>query len=234
MNLHFLQTTYHLSKTELQILDYLDQQSYRLKEVSVRQTAKDCFTSPTSIIRLAKKLNLSGYNELWYKIKEAHLPAPTITEVLPQPEEIKHFCQLMRVNQGHLITVLGHDFSAHLSAYMNEVLNFHCIPSVTTAHPQMINSRNNQNFLLIVVSHSGEEPTLKDTVALAKRRKHTIIAFLGTKQAQLAATADLVFSTNSYSPFSTHIAQPQLFFGRTLVTFETLICAYINSQQENK
>jgi DNA-binding MurR/RpiR family transcriptional regulator len=233
MNLRYLQETYRLTKTDLQILSYLDQQSCLLSEISIRQTAKDCFTSPTSVMRLAKKLNLSGYNELLYKIKESHLPAPVVSEVTLLEEEIEQFCQLMQQNQGNLITVVGNNFSAHISAYISEVLNFHCIPSVTTAHTQMINSRNSQNILLIVVSHSGEEEHLQKTVDLAVERKNTIISFLGTKRAPLAAASDLVFSTNSYSPFSTNVAQPQLFFGRTLVTFETLICAYINSK-ENK
>ncbi|MTD41431.1 SIS domain-containing protein [Erwinia sp. CPCC 100877] len=233
MNLRYLQETYRLNKTDLQILSYLDRQSCLLSEISIRQTAKDCFTSPTSVMRLAKKLNLSGYNELLYKIKESHLPAPNVSEVVLSEKEITCFCQLMQQNQGNLITVLGNNFSAHVSAYISEVLNFHCIPCVTTAHTQLINSRNNQNILLIVVSHSGEEENLQKTVDLAAERNNTIISFLGTKRAPLATASDLFFSTNSYSPFSTNVAQPQLFFGRTLVTFETLICAYINSK-ENK
>jgi DNA-binding MurR/RpiR family transcriptional regulator len=233
MNLRYLQETYRLTKTEIQILNYLDQQSFLLSESNIRKTAKDCFTSPTSVMRLAKKLNLSGYNELLYKIKESHLPTPIHSEVLPTSGETEQFCHLMQQNQGSLVTVLGNNFSSHISAYISEVLNFHCIPSVTTAHTQMINSRNSQNILLIVISHSGEEENLKKTVNLAVQRNHPVISFVGTKLAPIAAASTLVFSTNSYSPFSTNVAQPQLFFGRTLVTFETLICAYINSK-ENK
>lgn len=72
MNLDYLKETYHLTKTESQILYYLDQQSTNAADLSIREVAKHCFSSPSSIIRLAKKLNLSGYNELIYKLKRAH------------------------------------------------------------------------------------------------------------------------------------------------------------------
>lgn len=231
MNLDYLQEIYHLTKTELQILAYLDEQSGNNCDLSIRKVAKDCFTSPSSIVRLAKKLNLSGYNELVYKIKESHLPTPLLNEVLPSITEVDQFCQLIEKNRKKLVIVLGEGFSSHISSYISEVLNFHYIPNVTTAHTQLINNQNNQNILFIIVSHSGEEDALKKTVALAKKGNNPIIAFLGNKNTSIAAAAHLVFSTDSYSPFSTNIAQPQLFFGRTLITFESLISAYINSKR---
>ena len=53
MNLDYLKT-YHLTKTESQILYYLDQQSTNAADLSIREVAKHCFSSPSSIIRLAK------------------------------------------------------------------------------------------------------------------------------------------------------------------------------------
>ncbi|MFI3517657.1 SIS domain-containing protein, partial [Enterococcus faecalis] len=98
------------------------------------------------------------------------------------------------------------------------------------AYTHSINSQNNQNFLFIILSHSGEEKYLKETALLAKEKKHPIISFVGAKNSTLGRLADLVFSTDSYSPFSTSVAQPQMFFGQTLITFEALICAYLNHE----
>ena len=52
MNLDYLKETYHLTKTESQILYYLDQQSTNAADLSIREVAKHCFSSPSSIIRL--------------------------------------------------------------------------------------------------------------------------------------------------------------------------------------
>lgn len=230
MNLDYLKETYHLTKTESQILYYLDQQSTNAADLSIREVAKHCFSSPSSIIRLAKKLNLSGYNELIYKLKEAHFSQPIPFETAPSFETTNEFCQLLAKHKSHLFVILGHDFSRHLAAYISEVFNFHGIPSITTAYTHSINSQNNQNFLFIILSHSGEEKYLKETALLAKEKKHPIISFVGAKNSTLGQLADLVFSTDSYSPFSTSVAQPQMFFGQTLITFEALICAYLNHE----
>ncbi|MDH6364586.1 DNA-binding MurR/RpiR family transcriptional regulator [Enterococcus sp. PF1-24] len=229
MNINYLKDVYQLKQTEIQILLYLEEHLQELNDLSIRFVAKNCFTSPATIIRLAKKLNLSGYSELIYKIKESHLAPNTIADLALEEKSIQSFCQLMNQNQDCLISVISLGFASHIANYMSEVFNFHGIPSITTAHTQLINRRNNQKILLIVVSHSGEEEQLKATVALAKAAEQPIIAFLGTQQSTIAKQADLVFSSESFSPFSTSVARPQFFFGRTLITFESLICTYINA-----
>ncbi len=171
MNLDYLKETYHLTKTESQILYYLDQQSTNAADLSIREVAKHCFSSPSSIIRLAKKLNLSGYNELIYKLKEAHFSQPIPFETAPSFETTNEFCQLLAKHKSHLFVILGHDFSRHLAAYISEVFNFHGIPSITTAHTHSINSQNNQNFLFIILSHSGEEKILKRNSSACEREK---------------------------------------------------------------
>ncbi|MGH2155879.1 SIS domain-containing protein, partial [Enterococcus faecalis] len=85
----------------------------------------------------------------------------------------------------HLFVILGHDFSPHLAAYISELFNFHGIPSITTAYTHSINCQNNQNFLFIILSHSGEEKYLKQTALLAKEKKHPIISFVGAKNSTL-------------------------------------------------
>ncbi|MGC3558359.1 SIS domain-containing protein, partial [Enterococcus faecalis] len=76
--------------------------------------------------------------------------------------------------------------------------NFHAIPSITTAHSHSINRQNNQNFLVIILTHSGDEKNLKETALLAKEKKHAIISFVGAKNSTLGRQAELVFSTDSY------------------------------------
>ena len=54
MNLDYLKRNVSFNKTESQILYYLDQQSTNAADLSIREVAKHCFSSPSSIIRLAK------------------------------------------------------------------------------------------------------------------------------------------------------------------------------------
>lgn len=234
MNLDFLKEMYQLTSTELNILAYLDEQVAKTDSVSIRQTARDCFTSPATIVRMSKKMNLSGFSELIYKLKDAHLPTPVAQDEMPAAEKVSYFCQLLNENKGHLIAILGTDFSTHLGSFISDVLNFHSIPNIRTSYTQLLNNQNNQKILFILLSHSGEEPAFKKTLQLAKEYENDVISFVGNQQSYIAKHSDLVFSTDTFSPFSTSTAQPQLFYGQTLVTFEILICAYLNSKVRNK
>ncbi|WP_195972205.1 MurR/RpiR family transcriptional regulator [Clostridium thermobutyricum] len=60
----------NLSESEIQILEHIFDNPEKIKKEGIRQLAKTHFTSTTSIIRLAKKLGYSGYNELIFDIKK--------------------------------------------------------------------------------------------------------------------------------------------------------------------
>lgn len=233
MNIDYLQETYQLNENERTVLTYLDDHSQTLDHLTIRTVAKACYTSPASIVRLSKKLNLSGFNELIYKLKEASITSPIQSEWTPSTAQTARFVELLTENEGNLIAILGMGFSTHLASFMGEVMNFHYIPNIQTVYTQLLNSQNSQKILFIIVSHSGEEPSLKKTLELAKRQGNKVISFLGTHQSSIAKQSNLVFATDTFSPFSTSIAQPQLFFGQTLMVFEYLICSYINSHQNS-
>ncbi|HLQ40368.1 MAG TPA: MurR/RpiR family transcriptional regulator [Tetragenococcus sp.] len=234
MNLDYLKEIYQLTTTEINILSYLEQHIPKQNHISIRQTAHDCFTSPASIVRMSKKMNLSGFSELIYKIKDAQLSAPLAKETMPDASKIEQFCRLLKQNKGALIAILGTDFSTHLGAFISDVLNFHSIPNIRTSYTQLLNNQNNQKILFIVLSHSGEETVFKKTLQLAQAKQNNVISFVGNQQSFVAKHSNLVFSTDTFSPFSTSHAQPQLFYGQTLITFEILICTYLNSNIENK
>lgn len=51
------------SPTEIQVIDYLMQHAPDVSKMSIHQLSEHTFASPTSIIRLCKKLGFSGYKE---------------------------------------------------------------------------------------------------------------------------------------------------------------------------
>ncbi len=53
-----------LSQNEQDIADFIINNKEKIKTMSTRDIAKETFTSPSSVIRLAKKLNYSGFDEL--------------------------------------------------------------------------------------------------------------------------------------------------------------------------
>lgn len=59
----------NLSNSEIEILEYMFASPEKIKKEGIRQLAKANFTSTASIVRLAKKLGYSGYNELIFDVK---------------------------------------------------------------------------------------------------------------------------------------------------------------------
>ncbi|WP_042272226.1 MurR/RpiR family transcriptional regulator [[Clostridium] dakarense] len=59
----------NLSDSEIKILEYMFASPEKIRKEGIRQLAKSNFTSTASIIRLAKKLGYSGYNELIFDVK---------------------------------------------------------------------------------------------------------------------------------------------------------------------
>lgn len=59
----------NLSNSELTLLEYMFSNPEKIKKEGIRQLAKSNFISTASIVRLAKKLGYTGYNELIFDIK---------------------------------------------------------------------------------------------------------------------------------------------------------------------
>ena len=60
----------NLSDSDIKILEYIVDNPEKVQKEGIRQLAKINFTSTASIIRLAKKLGYSGYNELIFDVKK--------------------------------------------------------------------------------------------------------------------------------------------------------------------
>lgn len=226
MDFEYLKHTFQLSEIETTILRYLEDHF----DSNIRQVAAACYTSPATIIRLAKKFHLKGYNELVYKIKNTKKESKTLQEFLPTTNQVNDFCQLLKKNQNRAIILIAVDFSKHLADFMSDVFNFHLIPAITTPYPKLL-QKNKEPALLIFISHSGEDHQLCNAIKKEKNDAIDSIAFVGNQHSTIGQEAKLTFSTNSYSPFSTDNAQPQNFFGLTLIIFEHLISNYLNLEK---
>lgn len=59
-----------LSNSERQVLDYVRDHADAIASMNIQQLAEAAFVSTATIIRLCKKLNLTGYNDLKYGIRQ--------------------------------------------------------------------------------------------------------------------------------------------------------------------
>lgn len=57
-----------LTKTELEIIKFINENEERLSELSIVDIAFDTFSSPSTVSRAIRKCGLNGFNELRYKL----------------------------------------------------------------------------------------------------------------------------------------------------------------------
>ena len=56
--------TSHFSSSEKQVVDYILEEGTNIQNKTVKEIAKATYTVPSTLIRIAKKLNYNGWNEL--------------------------------------------------------------------------------------------------------------------------------------------------------------------------
>ena len=57
-----------LSKTELEIVRFINDNEERMPELSIVEIAFDTFSSPSTVSRAIRKCGLNGFNELRYRL----------------------------------------------------------------------------------------------------------------------------------------------------------------------
>lgn len=72
MNIDHLKDKFDLNELEVSILTYIKKNQKNLKNITIRQMAKDNFTSTSAIYRLCNKLKFSGYSDLIYHLSDNH------------------------------------------------------------------------------------------------------------------------------------------------------------------
>ena len=68
MNIDHLKDKFDLNELEVSLLEYIKKNQKQLKNITIRQMAKDNFTSTSAIYRLCNKLEFSGYSDIIYLV----------------------------------------------------------------------------------------------------------------------------------------------------------------------
>lgn len=182
----------HFSETEREILSFMLQNEEFVAEATISSLSNRTFTSTSSIIRLTKKLGFSGFAELKYFVKTSlsqlvpqnsdfvQSGRDDILKTLTTIENTDVIPVLQAIHQARTVYCFGTGY-----AQRNAIQEFtkgmqtcgrfmHIIPA-RNEFADAISSINSED-VVIVVSLSGNTPTVVDTVKLLSVRKIPIIA----------------------------------------------------------
>lgn len=130
MDLEIVTKGKQLSDNDRIILTYLASHVNELEGVSLRKIAATLYTSPATIVRLAQKLEFSGYLELFYFLKNQYQPQNQLVEAtvdISIPTEkiapsIQAMKKIYQENQGKFITIYATGFSSIIAEYLYKKL----------------------------------------------------------------------------------------------------------------
>lgn len=229
MDIRQVSEKYQLNETEVAVLNYMHTHRAHLKSLGIRQLAKETFTSPSFIVKMAKKMNLSGYYELVFLMTDTTATLLNFEDFLNIKEYLTPFKQLLTKHQDSMISVIGSGFSQNIANYMSEAFNIRGYRCTANSHLELLRKDTNRQNLIIVISNSGETKRLGELCQEAYHNNCDVIAFVGNANSSIAQNVTLAISTDSFKPASFDQNYPQLFFGLCLIYFELLMSAVKNN-----
>lgn len=234
MDLELITKGKQLSDNDLAILTYLAAHINELDGVSLRKIAATLYTSPATIVRLAQKLNFSGYLELFYFLKNQYQPQNQFVEAtvdISIPTEkiapsIQNMKQIYQKNQGKFITIYATGFSSIIAEYLYKKLLVNGIKTlfVNAADSSgIINNNADTISMLIVISKSGETQKVIEKMQFSQDRNIPTILFTGNSQSRATEAATIIFEVADERPLDSQNIKYNSFFGKSLLLMEYIV-----------
>lgn len=234
MDLEIVTKGKQLSDNDRIILTYLASHVNELEGVSLRKIAATLYTSPATIVRLAQKLEFSGYLELFYFLKNQYQPQNQLVEAtvdISIPTEkiapsIQAMKKIYQENQGKFITIYATGFSSIIAEYLYKKLLVNGIKTlfVSAADSSGIINNNADNIsMLIVISKSGETQKLIEKMHFSRERMIPTILFTGNSQSRATESATIIFEVADERPLDSQNIKYNSFFGKLLLLMEYIV-----------
>lgn len=242
MDLEILTKGKQLSENDRTILTYLSSHVNELEGVSLRKIAAILYTSPATIVRLAQKLDFSGYLELFYFLKNQYKPenafVKATVDISIPTEKIAPSIQTMKKiyqeNQDKFITIYATGFSSIIAEYLYKKLLVNGIKTlfVSAADSAGIISNNADNIsMLIVISKSGETQKVIEKMQFSQERNIPTILFTGNSQSRAVQFSNFIFEVADERPLDSQNIKYNSFFGQLLLLMEYIVQEFTQEAQ---
>ncbi|HBO22400.1 MAG TPA: MurR/RpiR family transcriptional regulator [Providencia sp.] len=206
-----------LTKAEYRILSFLTHHPEKIGQLTIRELAALNYVSTTTIMRLCKKLDFSGYSELIYYCKQQlanpQKERPALSSIENRdplfsqfqlnyqntqsliPDVTKHaFIKL--INEQNAFFIYGAGFSHIFAQYISKRLQLlgkeAFLSGLSDSKNIFINNASRYSVFL-AVSRSGETEQVLEKVRIAKTIGMTVVAFTRASANSLASMSDLHF-----------------------------------------
>lgn len=245
MDINKITTGKKLTDLELSILEYVVENIEAVQNMGVRDVAKETFTSPTSIIRLSKKLGYTGFTDMYYSllpiVKKAEQDTYSAENTILDydfksmvedfsEEKINHFNNKVFKESSKYVFIYATGFSKIISEYLSKkllVLGKKAIISSGSDSIGIFENNLEDISTMLVVSKSGETEQVYNKLRTATEAGIYTISFTQDTDNRIALLSDLNISIKDINQLDDRNMLPNIFFPGVLLTFEFLLEKYL-------
>lgn len=233
-----------LTETEEKVITYILSNMDCVLEKGVRQIARENYTSPASIMRLAKKLGYSGFIDMYYQllplVQESEKEILTdeslsgynpLQEILKVNDKhaMKSFITLLKSSKSKYVFIYATGFSAIMGEYFYKkilVCGQPVIFATGTDSIAILESNIDSIGMLLTISKSGETQQVVEKMMYCREKGIPVVTFTNEIENRASELADVVLRVTDIEKLDDRNMLPNFFFSEILMLFEYLMRSY--------
>ncbi len=232
-----------LSKTELEVVQFINNHEDSLPKLSIIDIAMETFTSPSTVSRAIKKCDISGFVDLRYRSSQKEdNKITTANEIMHQSlNEIQNIIgsvsatQILKavdiIMQSERIYVLGRGLSEYVAEEFSMKLQLLDKDSMFIKDPNIMRIKTQKvrkNDAVVAFSLNGHTPEVLESVENAKRLGAKVIICCCNYQSPLIVGVDvaLIGYSEPYSNLKEYEVRSRL----PLYVISRMITEYCSAQ----
>lgn len=213
-----------MGKAEKHVADWILNNPGKIISLSIIELAEQCECGEATIVRFAKRLGLSGYQELKFSLASEDGGSPVSTHITAKDSAFEIYCKVCNdiyislektkesLNSDYLakaakkicdankIVLFGLGNSAAIAIdashkFLRAGLN---AVAYTDNHMQVIAASHlGEGDVAIGISHSGSSKDIVEALKIAKEHRALTIAITNSGKSPILKQSDIVLSTSS-------------------------------------
>ncbi|MCL1950735.1 MAG: MurR/RpiR family transcriptional regulator [Turicibacter sp.] len=196
-----------LNQLERAAYDYIAANKDEVISMTIRDLSKSIHVSPTTILRMCKKLDIKGYSELKLRLKMFQIDSVVATKNQKLPDldylgalgtpvmgdKVNKAATLIQASKELILFGLGTSgLIARYAGHFYEMMG--CKAQVIDDTYFHYTDKNYGQTIIIVISRSGETPHIINRVKFFKDREAVVIALTNWDNNSVALLSNLVIS----------------------------------------
>lgn len=226
-----LKQKFNLTDSEEIVLMYILNNLDLALKLGVRGVGKNCYTSTSVVMNLAKKLNYSGFLDMVYNLKFQFEKDRSRDRSEEIDGEIKKLAEDLCGMEDKIIYVVGTGFSKMIAEYIQQKLLNIGFVSIFSDFYEIYDNPHPRSGMLIIVSKSGETD---HALILGKKASNSgiqITLFTGERNSSLGKISKNIVEVQDDQKLDDKNIMSNHFFAKVISAFETCIDQYLKNRK---